>query len=66
MAQYSKHEKNHCNNKSVCTVSIILLGLFIKYKPFTFRQQTLLGRAVLQKKTKTKKAIDDCNLWGLG
>ena len=52
MAQYSKHEKNHCNNKSVCTVSIILLGLFIKYKPFTFRQQTLLGRAVLQKKQK--------------
>ena len=52
MAQYSKHEKNHCNNKSVCTVSIILLGLFIKHKPFTFRQQTLLGRAVLQKKTK--------------
>ena len=52
MAQYSKHEKNHCNNKSVCTVSIILLGLFIKHKPFTSRQQTLLGRAVLQKKTK--------------
>ena len=52
MAQYSKHEKNHCNNKSVCTVSIILLGLFIKHKPFTFRQQTLLGRAVLQKKQK--------------
>ena len=52
MAQYSKHEKNHCNNKSVCTVSIILLGLFIKYKPFTSRQQTLLGRAVLQKKQK--------------
>ena len=53
MAQYSKHEKNHCNNKSVCTVSIILLGLFIKHKPFTSRQQTLLGRAVLQK-NKTK------------
>ena len=52
MAQYSKHEKNHCNNKSVCTVSIILLGLFIKHKPFTSRQQTLLGRAVLQKKQK--------------
>ena len=52
MAQYSKHEKNHCNNKSVCTVSIILLGLFIKHKPFTSRQQTLLVRAVLQKKQK--------------
>ena len=57
MAQYSKHEKNHCNNKSVCTVSIILLGLFIKHKPFTFRQQTLLGRAVLQKKTKKKQLM---------
>ena len=57
MAQYSKHEKNHCNNKSVCTVSIILLGLFIKYKPFTFRQQTLLGRAVLQKKQKKKQLM---------
>ena len=57
MAQYSKHEKNHCNNKSVCTVSIILLGLFIKHKPFTFRQQTLLGRAVLQKKQKQKKQL---------
>ena len=57
MAQYSKHEKNHCNNKSVCTVSIILLGLFIKHKPFTSRQQTLLGRAVLQKKQKQKKQL---------
>ena len=57
MAQYSKHEKNHCNNKSVCTVSIILLGLFIKYKPFTFRQQTLLGRAVLQKNKKKQLMI---------
>ena len=57
MAQYSKHEKNHCNNKSVCTVSIILLGLFIKHKPFTSRQQTLLGRAVLQKKTKKKQLM---------
>ena len=57
MAQYSKHEKNHCNNKSVCTINIILLGLFIKHKPFTSRQQTLLGRAVLQKNKKKQLMI---------
>ena len=65
MAQYSKHEKNHCNNKSVCTVSIILLGLFIKYKPFTFIGSKPFWEELFFKKNK-KKAIDDCNLWGLG